>query len=401
MCLALKYRPHSFDDLVGQRVVSLVLAQMVRKHAVPPALLLAGSRGSGKTSSARILGAALTCEMSPEPCGTCLSCQAVFAGMSLDVLELDGATHGLVADIREVCESVRYTLSGRGRMVVLDEAQSLSPEAFNALLTTLESPPPGVVFVLVTTEPRRLPDTIVSRCMQLEFRRIALTDIVARLEAVCAAENLDLEASLLRTIAERAEGGLRDALMLLDQLARIGITTQAQFTELMGESDFAPTLLESLRGGDPATAFTIIDEQLYRTGDPTAVTTALVHCLKDVTALHAGGDITSQGQPLVDRQRLARLLSPDQLFTGFRVLWDVQTKIRVGDDRRTALELATAMLAGVWAPAESRPAPAATLSAAALSSHLIAAPATTPPVSEPDMRLTLAQIAAMHERPHR
>lgn len=380
MCLlALKYRPRSFDDIVGQRLVSLVLAQMVRKRVVPPALLLTGSRGSGKTSSARILGAALTCDLSPEPCGTCEACSSVFAGTSLDVLELDGATHGLVADIREVCEQVRYTLSGRGRVVVLDEVQSLSPEAFNALLTTLEAPPPGVVFVLVTTEPRRLPDTIVSRCMRLEFRRIALDDIMARLTTICQAENLDVEPALLRTIAERAQGGLRDAIMQLDQIARIGVSTSTQFADLLGEPDFAPALLESLLSGSPTVAFSAMDEQLCRTGDVTAVLTAVVRCLKDVTALHAGGTVASQGESLVSRQRLARLLSADQLFAGFRVLWEVQTKIRAGDDRRTALELAIAMLAGVWAPPASR----------------LAVPSPTPSVAvSPAPKLTLAQMAA-------
>jgi DNA polymerase-3 subunit gamma/tau len=399
MCsLTNRYRPHTFDHLVGQRVAQLVLHQMVRKNAVPPALLLSGPPGSGKTSSARILGASLVCDLSPEPCGTCGACREVFAGTSLDVLELDGATHGLVADIRAVCESVQYTLSGRHRIVVLDEAQSLSREAFNALLTTLERPPEGVVFVLVTTEPRKLPDTILSRCMQIEFRRIALGDIVGRLETVCRAENLEVESTLLRVIADRADGGLRDAIMLLDQVTSVGVRTAEQFSELMGETDYAPTLLEGLLTGRAADAFAVTDEQLCRTGDPQEVVTCLVHCLRDVVTLHAEGELTHQGSALAARQRLARLLPAERALAALRVFWDVQTKVHTGDDRRTALELAVAVLADVLGPPvephrpRHLPEPVAAASVPGASA---------PAVPAPSKPLTLAEIAALGGSPLR
>src|SRR6187397_78319 len=270
--MALKYRPRTFDDLVGQVSVQVILREMVKRDAVPSALLFDGVRGSGKTTSARILAASLNCEADSRPCGVCPSCKSIFDGSSLDVQEIDAASNGLVSDIRALVEQVLYSTGGRYRVVLLDECHSMSREAMNALLKTLEEPPPSTVFVLLTTEPSKILDTIVSRCMKFTFRRISVADIVGRLEWICAQEDLAVEPALIRAIAERADGGMRDAVMTLDQVVRVQVSTADRFDELFGESDFAPALVTAMAAGDKPRAFELLDAQLITTGDANAVT---------------------------------------------------------------------------------------------------------------------------------
>lgn len=346
MCLlANKYRPSTFDEIVGQRSVSLILRQMAIKDALPTAMVFEGAAGLGKTSSARILGAALNCEMSPGPCGSCASCVAVLGGHSLDVLEIDGASNGLVDDMRSLRETIRYTINGRARVVILDECQSLRRDAFNVLLSMLEQPPPRNVFVLLTTELRRIPDTVLSRCMMFNFRRLTVGDITDRLIHICTQENLDIEQPLLHTIAERADGGMRDAVMLLDQVSRVGIRTVEQFLDAMGVEDFAPAIVASMYDGDVVAALRAVDEQLYRSGDPQVVTTGLIRCLRDVMVLKGGASLTCQASALAARQRLATRIGADRVLAALKVLWEVQTKVRLGDDRRSMLELAIVVMA--------------------------------------------------------
>jgi DNA polymerase-3 subunit gamma/tau len=342
--LTLKYRPATFDDLVGQPSVAVILKAMVLKDAVPTAILLDGVRGTGKTTSARILAAALNCEVQPGPCTKCPSCKAIADGTSLDVQEIDAASNGRVEDIRDLLQQVLYTVGGRKRVVLLDEAHSMSPQAFNVLLKTLEEPPPNTVFVLLTTEPSKILETVLSRCMSFTFRRISIADIVSRLEHICRSEGIQASRDLLISIAERADGGMRDAVMTLDQVSRVGVQTAEDFAALMGESDFAPVMLSAMTSGDMALTFQLINQQMERTGDASAVITQLVRCLTDLVKLKAGGEVTSQGDSLKARQSLANLLDSAQLFTAMRALWDLKTKIRA-DDVRTCLDLAAVVVA--------------------------------------------------------
>jgi DNA polymerase-3 subunit gamma/tau len=344
MLLANKYRPSGFGEIVGQRSVSLILRQMAIKESIPAAMVFEGAAGLGKTSSARILGAALNCDMTPGPCGSCVSCVAVLQGKSLDVLEIDGASNGLVDDIRALRETVRYTINGRKRVVILDECQSLRRDAFNVLLNMLEEPAPDNVFVLLTTELRRIPDTVLSRCMTFNFRRLTVHDMTDRLAHICTQENLDAEKPLLRLIAERADGGMRDAVMLLDQVTRVGIRTVEQFLEVLGEDDFAPGLIAAMYDADVVSALRAVDEQLYRTGDPQTITTALVRCLRDLMVLKGGSRLTCQASALAARERLAVQIGADRILAALTVLWQVQTTARLGDDGRCTLELAIVVM---------------------------------------------------------
>jgi DNA polymerase III subunit gamma/tau len=374
--LALKYRPRRFGDLVGQRPVQAVLRQMVADDAVPPALLFDGSRGTGKTTTLRILAAALNCEAPPDPCGQCVSCKAIFEGNSFDLREIDAASNGLVDDIRAIRQEVLYATGGI-RVVGFDEAQSMSGAAFNAALKMIEEPPQATVFVLLTTEPGRIPETVASRCNPFRFRRIGVGDIVARLTHICDQEALHVDSTLLHLIADRADGGMRNAIMTLDQITRAGITTVTDYHELLGETDYAPELLAAIISGDLAATFAGLDTQMARTGDPATVTDSLGAALRDILILNAGGTLTCQGSALTARQELATRIGTAQAVSAAKILWDLKTKVRPGESPRAGLDLAVVMLSELFAHHTRRQQP------------------TTPP-TQPGRKLTLAEMAALH-----
>ena len=221
LVFARKWRPRIFDDVVGQSHITDTLKRAIEKNRVAHAYIFTGTRGVGKTTTARILARALNCDNgpTPEPCGECESCKAIINGSSFDVLEIDGASNSGVDDIRELRENIGYTsMGGKYRIFVIDEVHMLSKSAFNALLKTLEEPPKNVIFIFATTEPQKIPETIHSRCQRYDFRRIATEQIVAQLEKICTEENIEFEKSGLDLIGRRADGSMRDALSLLDQV---------------------------------------------------------------------------------------------------------------------------------------------------------------------------------------
>jgi len=218
--IARKWRPQTFGDLVGQAHVTETLQNAIRNNRVAHAYIFSGARGVGKTTAARILAKALNCVNgpTPEPCGVCDSCKEIAAGTSLDVIEIDAASNRGIDQIRELREMVRYApAAARSKVVILDEAHMLTGEASNALLKTLEEPPDRVIFVMATTEPENLVDTIRSRSQHFHFRALTFAEISGRLQEIASKENLKIEAGALAVIARMAEGSLRDALSLLEQ----------------------------------------------------------------------------------------------------------------------------------------------------------------------------------------
>ncbi|NJO19112.1 MAG: DNA polymerase III subunit gamma/tau, partial [Spirulinaceae cyanobacterium RM2_2_10] len=217
-----KYRPQTFAQLVGQAAIAATLTNAIASRRIAPAYLFTGPRGTGKTSSARILAKSLNCQRSEaptaEPCGQCESCRAIANGSSLDVIEIDAASNTGVDNIRDLIERAQFApVSSRYKVYVIDECHMLSTAAFNALLKTIEEPPPRVVFVLATTDPQRVLPTIISRCQRFDYRRIPLAAMVAHLRAIAQQESINIDPTALTLVAQIANGGLRDAESLLDQ----------------------------------------------------------------------------------------------------------------------------------------------------------------------------------------
>lgn len=237
--LARKWRPQSFDELVGQTHVSQTLLNALRSGRLPHALLFSGARGVGKTSSARIFAKSLRCPNAKDfvPCNQCSTCEDIAKGSDVNVIEIDGASNNGVDAIRELRETVGFMpSSGKFKTYIIDEVHMLSTSAFNALLKTLEEPPPHVVFIFATTEPQKIPVTILSRCQRFDFRRIPTRQIAERLKLICDTENVQYEMEALWTIARQAEGALRDSQSLLDQAITYcdNHVTQEKVTQVLG-----------------------------------------------------------------------------------------------------------------------------------------------------------------------
>jgi DNA polymerase III subunit gamma/tau len=263
--IARKWRPQNFGDLVGQTHVTETLANAIRNNRVAHAYIFSGARGVGKTTAARILAKALNCVKgpTPEPCGVCDSCKEIAAGTSLDVIEIDAASNRGIDQIRELREMVRYApAAARSKVVILDEAHMLTGEASNALLKTLEEPPDRVIFVMATTEPENLVDTIRSRSQHFHFRALTFAEITGRLQEIAAKENLEIEAGALAVISRMAEGSLRDALSLLEQArAYCGDRiADKEVRELLGvvPDDALDELVGAIAGGSADRALALV-----------------------------------------------------------------------------------------------------------------------------------------------
>lgn len=236
-----QWRPQDFDSLVGQKAVKTTLKNALASGKIAHAYLFSGPRGTGKTSMARILAKALNCEQGPtaEPCGQCGNCQRIVQGTSLDVIEIDAASNTSVDNIRDLREQVAFTpAESRYKVYIIDEVHMLSTGAFNALLKTLEEPPAHAVFILATTDPQKVPATIQSRCQRFEFRRVTVDEIAEHLAMVAAGSGIEADADALRLIAIQAEGGMRDALSLLDQCGvmakRVTVATVREVLGIVG-----------------------------------------------------------------------------------------------------------------------------------------------------------------------
>jgi DNA polymerase-3 subunit gamma/tau len=266
LVVARKWRPQTFEDVAGQGHITRTLQNAIRANRIAHAYLFTGVRGVGKTTASRILAKALNCETGPTatPCNQCSHCEEITSGKCIDVLEIDGASNRGIDEVRQIIENVRYQPANcRFKVYIIDEVHQVTKEAFNALLKTLEEPPPSVKFILATTEPHRLPETILSRCQRYDFRRIALREIVERLSEIAKNEDLAITDGALVLLAREADGSMRDAQSLLEQVlasAGSGAVNEQSLQEVLGlaERRTLYDLSSAIIGGDAARCLELI-----------------------------------------------------------------------------------------------------------------------------------------------
>ena len=347
-----RHRPGSFDEVVGQTHVVRTLRNAVEQGKVHHAYLFVGSRGTGKTSMAKILARSLNCERggpTVTPCGECESCVTIAAGTSVDVIEMDAASNRSVDDVRDLRERVAYApTGGRWKVYILDEAHMLTKEAWNAFLKTLEEPPPNTVFVLATTESHKVMATIADRCQRFDFQRPSLEQISEVLNRVAAAESIEVEEGAVAMIARSASGSFRDALGTLDQLVAFG-----------GENVELKDVLEMLGAADADLLFEAVDavvaedpkgvligvEKMARSGrDPSQFARDLLAHLRHLLIVQTTGEVpTSFVVTATDTGRMqsqAAAIRPANLLRTIDELADALTAVREGDDARLAVEIA-------------------------------------------------------------
>ncbi|MEG0027235.1 MAG: DNA polymerase III subunit gamma/tau [Raoultibacter sp.] len=346
-----KYRPQTFVDVIGQDQIERTIRNAIEQDKVSHAYLFCGPRGTGKTTTARLLAKALLCEHgpTPDPDGTCGDCREIADGVHPDVYELDAASRTGVENVREeIIGRVHFAPTrGRCKVYIIDEVHMLSTAAFNALLKTLEEPPDHVVFILCTTDPQKVPDTIHSRCQRFDFRRIAADAIVSRLGAICVSEEVEFEGEALDLIAHRAEGGMRNALTALEQVIAFGEgkVTLANAENMLGalDCDDMAEIVTYIGRRDIAACFSWTARYIETGADLAQFTRDLAEYVRDMYVLSLAGSDVSLEVSEATRREMARELNffgPDRLTNLLHVLGELLADLRVSTNSRLSFEIA-------------------------------------------------------------
>lgn len=319
--LAVAYRPTTFEEVVGHELSVRALRGMVESKDLPTGLLFTGASGTGKTTLARIIANEL----------------------DADTVEVDAASHGGVADVRKLTEGLKYTSGSKYSVFILDEAHSLTRDAFNALLKTLEEPPPGTLFILVTTDPHKLPMTVRTRLIEFDFGPLAPIDILKRILQVVKAEGIKTSAELVKYIASNSSGSVRQALTSLGLCASTDIINVSEYVKLTGNKDRSLEMVELMVKQDLAGLFEVSDDALTHVSSPQVVVSQIITLLKELMIIRA----TSSEFVVEDIERKKRLvneLHAERIFALQRILWDLKINVKTKGDPRTDLELALALM---------------------------------------------------------
>ena len=385
-----QWRPGTFKDLVGQKAVSRTLSQAISSGRIAHAYLFSGPRGTGKTSTAKIFAKALNCEKgpTPDPCGVCKSCTKIADGTALDVFEIDAASNRGIDEMRDLREKVKFTpAEGRYKVYIIDEVHMLTTEAFNALLKTLEEPPAHVVFILATTEPHKVPATIQSRCQRFDFRRITVEEIEARLSYVAEEMKIPCEKEALRLLAQQADGGMRDALSLLDQCASFdgGTLTAERVEESLGLIGREPIyrLTKAVGGRRKGEVLETVADLLAGGKDPMQLLAELSLHLRSLMLYEAAGalealDLSDDAKAALEEQKT--LFGQEKLMAMIARLHEAMAELRWTPQPRITLEVALLSLCSAGAATQAAgasltaaaPAPAEAARIARLEAELAA-----------------------------
>jgi DNA polymerase-3 subunit gamma/tau len=350
---ARKYRPGTFDDVIGQSHVVQTLVNSIATKRIAHAYLFSGTRGVGKTTVARILAKALNCEQGPTgtPCTTCVACQEIAQGTSVDVIEIDGASNTSVDDVREIRENIKFTpFRGHYRVYIIDEVHMLSNSAFNALLKTLEEPPSHAVFIFATTEIHKIPATILSRCQHYNFRRIGRDEIIERLRHIAVQDGIKLEDRSFAALARASEGSLRDALSLLDQAVAFGgkVIAHADLETLLGAvpQELVLAMIQAVLAQDSASALRVVAQLLDHGHDLRAYCADIVEYLRNMLVVSVTspqewpGLIDASLDDLMRLQGETASFTPEQLQQLFTIFAQAEDALRLSAHPRFVLETA-------------------------------------------------------------